>query len=207
MSAPEFKLRSHTASQGTHKTKQARIRGELPTIPKIETSPRKTSNGKRVGAHQIGACCHLLLLRAPKWCRIRGQRQHGWITRPDGRPGTPMRRRGRAALAAGAKEKATDTYLTLERRDTSDDDGSPPAAGPHSGARPRPPAPPPCGAPARFLRRKLCWLRRGVPGEEEVVGGETKRRRGPQGQGRTATTYPNACGETRGERPLYRTPR
>lgn len=108
--------------------------------------------------------------------------EHGWITRPDGQPGTPMRRRGRAALAAGAKEKATDTYLTLERRDTSDGDGEPPAAGPHSGARPRPPASPPCGVPAGFLRRKLCWLRRGVPGEEEVVGGETKRRRGQIGR-------------------------
>lgn len=116
--------------------------------------------------------------------------EHGWITRPDGRPGTPMRRRGRAALAAGAKEKATDTYLTLERRDTSDGDGEPPAAGPHSGARPRPPASPPCGVPAGFLRRKLCWLRRGVPGEEEVVGGETKRRRGPQGQGENSNYLP-----------------
>ena len=52
-----------------------------------------------------------------------------------------MRRRGRAALAAGAKEKATDTYLTLERRDTSDDDGET-----------RPLAPIPALAPVPLLR-------------------------------------------------------
>jgi hypothetical protein len=63
----------------------------------------------------------------------------------------------------GAKEKATDTYLTLERRDTSDDGVEHPAACPHSGAGPLPP----CSAPVWCARRisspEARWLRRGVP--------------------------------------------
>jgi hypothetical protein len=96
-------------TQQARETEQVRIQGELPTNSQNWNIPKR---------NQIGDYCHLLLLRAKKWCRIPSQRQqaeemaachatgslseleHGWITQPGGRHETPMRCRGCTALAA-----------------------------------------------------------------------------------------------------------
>jgi hypothetical protein len=121
--------------------------------------------------------------------------EHGWITRTDGRSGPQCDARAAEPRPLGrGKEKATNTYLTLERRDTSgdDDDGPPPAAAPHSGARPRRPAPPPCGVPAGVLRRRLAGS-----GEGSRRGGGWVVRRsrdaGLRDRGTTTTTQMRAA--------------
>lgn len=128
--------------------------------------------------------------------------EHGWITRPDGRPGTPMRRRGRAALAAEAREGESYGHLPNPRATRHQRRRRRQARGRWPPFRRSPPSP--CSAPLWCSRRisspGACWLRRGVPARRRWWVVRRSRDRGSQGQGNN--NYLPKCGRRNGGTPF-----
>ena len=210
--------------------KQARKQDDLPKSPKIQTSPgesRHEDSRKRASAHQIGACGHLLFLRAENRGLIRKRRQqaeemppcpaagplselkHGWITRPDGRPGTPMRCLGCGAPPAGAREGESYEHLpnpraTRHQRRRRRRRRPAPGRWPPFRRSPTSPRSAPLWCARRSSSPEARWLRRGVPARWWWVV-RRSRDAGLRDRG-TTTTYPNAGGETGGHT-FYTAPR
>jgi hypothetical protein len=175
LSAPEFKLRSHTASKGNRTSKDTRrASNKFPKLkhpqekPDRRLLPPTTPQSEEMVPNSQSAAAGGRDGRMPRnWepLRARARVDHAaWRSARDPNAMPGLHSPGRDKGEGGAKEKATDTYLTLERRDTSDDGVEHPTACPHSGAGPLPP----CSAPVWCARRisspEARWLRRGGGG-------------------------------------------